>query len=202
VRAKGGSDDAADVFSGLQQAAVMDWGEKNDTARIIIHIADRPCHGLKYSRGCGYDSFPNGKAQWVFSGCQNHEIGRPFLFKGLRIGASFYVGTDSANKNSGKASFTKAGGKAFGTSFYFSGCSNKEVGLPFLFKVLIIGIFPYFNANRPFHRLKYSRVCGYDSYLNDRAQWLFKWLPKSRNRTTILIQKTYNRSIFLCWCEY
>jgi hypothetical protein len=37
-------------------------------------------------------------ASVFFSGCQNQEIGRPFLFKGLNIGSSSYFGADSATK--------------------------------------------------------------------------------------------------------
>lgn len=45
LEAKGGDDDAEDVFTGLEQSAKMNWLSE---ARMIVHFADAPCHGLEF----------------------------------------------------------------------------------------------------------------------------------------------------------
>ena len=42
VKAGGGGDGAEDVFTGLQDAGKLTWSSGN---RVLIHIADYPCHG-------------------------------------------------------------------------------------------------------------------------------------------------------------
>lgn len=63
IEATGGDDAAEDVFSGLEAAAALEWQSFN---RVLVHIADMPCHGsqfhdLKASDFSGsHDSFPAG----------------------------------------------------------------------------------------------------------------------------------------------
>lgn len=56
VHASGGGDDAEDVFSGIARVAQLSWDARN---RLLIHIADAPCHGLQFHDGVG-DFYPNG----------------------------------------------------------------------------------------------------------------------------------------------
>ena len=56
VNASGGGDDAEDVFSGISRVAQLSWDATN---RLLFHIADAPCHGLKFHDGVG-DHHPYG----------------------------------------------------------------------------------------------------------------------------------------------
>jgi len=51
----GNTDTAEDVAGGLDKAIHMSWLA---STRILVHIADAPCHGTKYNN-CG-DSYPKG----------------------------------------------------------------------------------------------------------------------------------------------
>lgn len=57
LEAKGGDDQAEDVFTGLQQANLMNW--KSD-ARLVIHFADAPCHGIQFHHPYISDNYKNG----------------------------------------------------------------------------------------------------------------------------------------------
>ena len=50
VAAQGGKDFTEDVFGGLSAAANLNWRSPN---RVLVHIADAPCHGLQYHGWCG-----------------------------------------------------------------------------------------------------------------------------------------------------
>ena len=56
VRASGGGDDAEDVFTGIARVAGFSWNAPN---RLLIHIADAPCHGIQFHDGVG-DHYPSG----------------------------------------------------------------------------------------------------------------------------------------------
>lgn len=56
-RAKGGGDDAEDVFGGLHVVRGLDW---NGETRILYHIADAPCHGREFHGTDSSDDFPDG----------------------------------------------------------------------------------------------------------------------------------------------
>jgi hypothetical protein len=56
VRASGGGDDAEDVFTGIARVAGFNWNASN---RLLIHIADAPCHGIQFHDGVG-DHYPAG----------------------------------------------------------------------------------------------------------------------------------------------
>jgi hypothetical protein len=56
VRASGGGDDAEDVFTGIARVAGFNWQASN---RLLIHIADAPCHGIQFHDGVG-DHYPAG----------------------------------------------------------------------------------------------------------------------------------------------
>jgi hypothetical protein len=56
IRASGGGDDAEDVFTGIARVAGLSWNSVN---RILIHIADAPCHGVQFHDGVG-DFYPAG----------------------------------------------------------------------------------------------------------------------------------------------
>lgn len=45
LEAKGGQDEAEDVFSGLYEVTHMEW---QSNARLLAHFADAPCHGQRY----------------------------------------------------------------------------------------------------------------------------------------------------------
>eukprot|EP01114_Cavostelium_apophysatum_P005747 TRINITY_DN16918_c0_g1_i1.p1 TRINITY_DN16918_c0_g1~~TRINITY_DN16918_c0_g1_i1.p1 ORF type:complete len:428 (-),score=111.64 TRINITY_DN16918_c0_g1_i1:78-1361(-) len=55
VRASGGADGPEDIAGGLDQALKLSW---KASTRLLIHIADAPCHGRQYhSMG---DDYPSG----------------------------------------------------------------------------------------------------------------------------------------------
>lgn len=55
-KAYGGGDACEDVFGFLNAASQLDW---QSTARILLHIADYPCHGSKYHFDL-VDDYPTG----------------------------------------------------------------------------------------------------------------------------------------------
>jgi hypothetical protein len=57
LAARGGDDDAEDVFTGWERAASMDW---KSPVRMIVHLADAPCHGIKYHFASVSDHYKNG----------------------------------------------------------------------------------------------------------------------------------------------
>ncbi|KYQ89471.1 protein serine/threonine kinase [Tieghemostelium lacteum] len=46
ISAMGGGDDPEDVFGGMNLMKSMNW--RTDSTRVVIHIADAPCHGSEY----------------------------------------------------------------------------------------------------------------------------------------------------------
>lgn len=56
LRARGGDDEAEDVFSGLKKCTKLSW-EAN--ARAVIHIADAACHGQLFHTNRVHDKYPN-----------------------------------------------------------------------------------------------------------------------------------------------
>ena len=58
LSAEGGLDEAEDVMTGLEQAARLNWAS---ASRLIVHIADAPCHGRMYHGHLHIgDDYPNG----------------------------------------------------------------------------------------------------------------------------------------------
>jgi hypothetical protein len=58
VRASGGADAPEDVCEGFERALSQDW--KAET-KIVVHIADAPCHGTKFhDLGSYSDDYPSG----------------------------------------------------------------------------------------------------------------------------------------------
>ena len=77
----GGADQCEDVLGGLDQVTKLDWQFQN---RVLILIADAPCHGDQYHNGCGDDypsgSFPGSKeAGQVVSALQQSGVDFTFL---------------------------------------------------------------------------------------------------------------------------
>ncbi|KAJ9511610.1 hypothetical protein QJQ45_007355 [Haematococcus lacustris] len=59
VRAEGGDDVAEDVFSGLEAVCGLAW--KSQGSRILVHIADAPCHRREFhDLGLASDDYLNG----------------------------------------------------------------------------------------------------------------------------------------------
>lgn len=56
VKASGGGNPLADVFSGLERVAALNWRFKT---RVLIHIGDMPCHGKEFHDGLR-DDYPDG----------------------------------------------------------------------------------------------------------------------------------------------
>jgi len=54
--AKGGDDEAEDVAGGLKIVTGLSW---KSSTRVLIHVADAPCHGAKYHDDCN-DNYPVG----------------------------------------------------------------------------------------------------------------------------------------------
>jgi hypothetical protein len=57
LRAMGGGDEAEDVLTGFEVATQMNWESQ---ARMVVHFADAPCHGIDYHRGCVSDTYKQG----------------------------------------------------------------------------------------------------------------------------------------------
>ena len=58
VKAGGGGDGAEDVFTGLQDAGRLKW---SSGSRVLIHIADYPCHGQEiHDLQSGVDDYTGG----------------------------------------------------------------------------------------------------------------------------------------------
>lgn len=57
VCASGGGDDAEDVFSGIARVGQLSWDATN---RLLIHIADAPCHGMQFHDVKVGDLYPTG----------------------------------------------------------------------------------------------------------------------------------------------
>jgi len=55
IKAGGGGDTPEDIVGGLRQVLALDW---YGSTRVVIHIADAPCHGEEY-HDCR-DDYPNG----------------------------------------------------------------------------------------------------------------------------------------------
>eukprot|EP01127_Copromyxa_protea_P014418 TRINITY_DN4008_c0_g1_i2.p1 TRINITY_DN4008_c0_g1~~TRINITY_DN4008_c0_g1_i2.p1 ORF type:complete len:543 (-),score=111.67 TRINITY_DN4008_c0_g1_i2:121-1749(-) len=58
IRAFGGGDTPEDVAGAFKEVVSLPWVS---TTRLVIHLADAPCHGLKY-HSCD-DSYPDGDPQ-------------------------------------------------------------------------------------------------------------------------------------------
>ncbi|KAM9985766.1 hypothetical protein ACTFIZ_012401 [Dictyostelium cf. discoideum] len=56
IRAQGGGDGPEDVFGGMDLINSMKW--RPNSTRVVIHIADAPCHGTEYHSWP--DSYPGG----------------------------------------------------------------------------------------------------------------------------------------------
>lgn len=57
LQAKGGDDCAEDVFTGLEKCSDLTWMSE---ARMIVHLADAPCHGALYHSSSVSDNYLNG----------------------------------------------------------------------------------------------------------------------------------------------
>jgi hypothetical protein len=58
IAAKGGGDLPEDVAGAFDQAKKLNWQSRY---RALIHVADDPCHGVKYhDYGEKFDDYPNG----------------------------------------------------------------------------------------------------------------------------------------------
>ena len=58
VQALDGGDAPEDVHGGLERALRLDWGVGGSMTRVLVHVADAPCHGTRY-HACA-DSYPGG----------------------------------------------------------------------------------------------------------------------------------------------
>ena len=85
VQARDGGDAPEDVHGALHKAMQMDWGVGGSQTRVLVHIADAPCHGTKYhTYGAGVDKYPGGDPH----GLQSEE-----LLRGLRqLGVCYSFG--------------------------------------------------------------------------------------------------------------
>ncbi|KAL3688046.1 hypothetical protein R1sor_014355 [Riccia sorocarpa] len=57
IQLSNGLDYAEDVFTGLENAAKLDWRSMN---RLLVHIGDAPCHGVEFHGGAVSDDYPGG----------------------------------------------------------------------------------------------------------------------------------------------
>ena len=88
VEARDGGDAPEDVHGALHQALQMDWGVGGSLTRVLVHIADAPCHGTKYHT-LGGDNHPGGDPH----GLQSAE-----LLRGLRqLGVCYTFGRINAS---------------------------------------------------------------------------------------------------------
>lgn len=57
LKATGGADTAEDVISGVQELKKLKW--RKYASKVVIHVADSPCHGKRYHEGCS-DNYEDG----------------------------------------------------------------------------------------------------------------------------------------------
>jgi hypothetical protein len=57
IRAGGGGDRPEDVAGGLAKARELSWKHRT---RLMVHVADAPCHGTKYHKADIDDDYPDG----------------------------------------------------------------------------------------------------------------------------------------------
>jgi hypothetical protein len=83
VEARDGGDAPEDVHGALHRALQMEWDVGGSMTRVLVHIADAPCHGTKYHTLSG-DSHPGGDP---------HGLKSAELLRGLRqLGVSYTFG--------------------------------------------------------------------------------------------------------------
>eukprot|EP00117_Sycon_ciliatum_P007679 scpid41867/ scgid10685/ Alpha-protein kinase vwkA; von Willebrand factor A alpha-kinase len=58
VHVGGGDDAAEDVMTGFEETFKLSWRE--GVTKLVIHIADQPCHGRIYHHGQVSDNYPSG----------------------------------------------------------------------------------------------------------------------------------------------
>ena len=102
MKAVGGGDAPEDVHGALHQALQMDWGVGGSLTRVLVQIADAPCHGTKYHT-LGGDDYPGGDPH----GLQSAE-----LLRGLRqLGVCYTFGRINESTDKMVAMFdAEAGG--------------------------------------------------------------------------------------------
>jgi hypothetical protein len=74
VQARDGGDAPEDVHGGLERALRLDWGVGGSMTRVLVHVADAPCHGARY-HACTDDAYPGGDP---------HGLRSDELLRGLR----------------------------------------------------------------------------------------------------------------------
>jgi hypothetical protein len=83
VEARDGGDAPEDVHGALHRALQMEWDVGGSMTRVLVHIADAPCHGTKYHTLSG-DSHPGGDP---------HGLKSAELLRGLRqLGVCYKFG--------------------------------------------------------------------------------------------------------------
>eukprot|EP01133_Synstelium_polycarpum_P009750 gene9750-11386_t len=80
IIANGGGDTPEDVFGGLQAVFNLNW--RQSSTKVLIHIADAPCHGIMY-HSFGGDSYPNGYPE----GVTHHQLMASISSNELSIGS-------------------------------------------------------------------------------------------------------------------
>ena len=113
VKASGGGDEPEDVHGALHKAMQMDWGIGGSKTRVLVHIADAPCHGTKY-HACGGDSYPGGDPH----GLQSEE-----LLRGLRqLGVCYSFGRINSSTDHMVELFNKEAGGGYISSCEVADC--------------------------------------------------------------------------------
>ena len=83
VKAKGGGDEAEDVFGGLEKAGELSWTAVN---RVLVHFGDAPCHGSRFHNGANDDHSNYNKAD--FRGLKIEDL----LAKLIELDVQYYFG--------------------------------------------------------------------------------------------------------------
>ena len=113
VQARDGGDTPEDVHGALHKAMQMDWGIGGSKTRVLVHIADAPCHGTKY-HACGGDSYPGGDPH----GLQSEE-----LLRGLRqLGVCYSFGRINSSTDRMVELFDKEAGGGYISSCEVADC--------------------------------------------------------------------------------
>jgi hypothetical protein len=65
LEATGGTDDAEDVVGALAQALDQDWTRNGAGTKVLLHIADAPCHGSLFHSPELTDRYPDGDPRGI-----------------------------------------------------------------------------------------------------------------------------------------
>lgn len=116
VQASGGGDFPEDVAGGFQAALNLPW-KKDVGVKLVIHVADAPAHGSRYTE-VGGDSYPDGDPNHLEPYDQVKQFAQEGIdFTFFRIGRETDKMTDELRKGFNEGAYLPGG---YGADAFFS----------------------------------------------------------------------------------